>query len=190
MTRRIRALLADFDGTLADTEALNVAAYAAALAEAGISIDRAVLRSRSRGRSWRDFLPDWVGEPETAEAIAARKRVLYRAMVPEARLNRALVALIERHRPGRRTALVTTAARETTEHYLAAHGLTALFDCVIAGGDVARHKPDPEAYRLAADRLGVEARACLVFEDSPVGLAAARAFGARLHVVRFAADAP
>ena len=76
MTRpRLRALLVDFDGTLADTEALNAEAYAAALAEAGVHVPRAEIQVRARGRSWRDFLPEWLPAAD-APGVAARASVI------------------------------------------------------------------------------------------------------------------
>jgi HAD superfamily hydrolase (TIGR01509 family) len=56
----------------------------------------------------------------------------------------------------------------------------ASFDLVITGDDVQKHKPDPEAYRLAATRLGLTPEQCLVFEDSDIGMAAGLAFGAQV----------
>jgi mannitol-1-/sugar-/sorbitol-6-phosphatase len=50
----------------------------------------------------------------------------------------------------------------------------------ITAGDVERGKPDPQGYLLAAERLGRAAAACIVFEDAPPGIAAARAAGARV----------
>jgi len=58
---------------------------------------------------------------------------------------------------------------------------------VIAAEDVARSKPSPECYRLAAARLGVSAESCLAFEDSTHGVAAARAAGMDVVDVREAA---
>ena len=56
--------------------------------------------------------------------------------------------------------------------------VTALsFSVTVCGEDVRRGKPDPEPYMLAADRLGVPAAGCVVLEDSPTGIAAARAAG-------------
>ncbi len=54
------------------------------------------------------------------------------------------------------------------------------FDVSIAGDEVQRGKPDPEPYLRAAARLGVDARTCLIVEDSPAGVAAALATGARV----------
>jgi HAD superfamily hydrolase (TIGR01509 family) len=77
---------------------------------------------------------------------------------------------------------VTTASAGNVGAILEHFAMRRLFDIVVTGDDVARHKPDPEAYRLAAERLSVPAEACLVFEDSEVG--AAGAIGAGMAVVR------
>jgi HAD superfamily hydrolase (TIGR01509 family) len=47
----------------------------------------------------------------------------------------------------------------------------------VCAGDYEKSKPDPEAFLLAAARLGVPAEACLVFEDTEMGIQAARAAG-------------
>jgi len=53
----------------------------------------------------------------------------------------------------------------------------------VAAEDVTCGKPDPEGFLKGADLLGVPIEACLVFEDSPAGVAAARASGARVAIV-------
>ena len=54
-----------------------------------------------------------------------------------------------------------------------------MFDVLVDGNDITRSKPDPEVFLLAAERLGVIPEDCLVVEDAPNGIAAARAAGAR-----------
>jgi sugar-phosphatase len=54
---------------------------------------------------------------------------------------------------------------------------------LITAEDVQRGKPDPEGFLLAARRLGVRIEECLVFEDSPAGVAAAKAAGAHVAIV-------
>ena len=189
----LRALLFDLDGTLADTASANVAAYAAALAEAGIDVDPAQLARESHGRNWRQFLPGFIaasGRDANAEAIANRKKALYAQQVAGIALNRALLRLIGAARPALRTALVTTASRANVDALLEAHALRESFDVIVTGDDVARHKPDAEAYLLAARRLGIDATQCLAFEDSDIGEQSARAAGISVVRVSFSPDSP
>ena len=72
-------------------------------------------------------------------------------------------------------ALVTASSRAIMEAVLKVTGLS--FSVTVCGEDVRRGKPDPEPYLLAAARLGVPAAGCVVLEDSPTGIAAARAAG-------------
>ena len=72
-------------------------------------------------------------------------------------------------------ALVTASSRAIMEAVLKVTALS--FSVTVCGEDVRRGKPDPEPYLLAADRLGVPAAGCVVLEDSPTGIAAARAAG-------------
>lgn len=57
-------------------------------------------------------------------------------------------------------------------------------EIVVTSDDVSLGKPAPDGYRLGATRLGHDAAACLVFEDAPPGIAAARAAGARVIALR------
>jgi mannitol-1-/sugar-/sorbitol-6-phosphatase len=76
-----------------------------------------------------------------------------------------------------RVAVVTSATRQLAEARTAAVGIE-LPAIVVYAGDVARGKPDPEGYRTAARRLGVDPAEALVVEDSPPGIEAGRAAGA------------
>src|SRR5207253_3020329 len=72
-------------------------------------------------------------------------------------------------------ALVTASSRAIMDAVLKVTGLS--FAVTVCGEDVRRAKPDPEPYLLAAARLGVPPAGCVVLEDSPTGIAAARAAG-------------
>jgi HAD superfamily hydrolase (TIGR01509 family) len=78
-------------------------------------------------------------------------------------------------------ALVTASSRAIMDAVLKVTGLT--FAVTVCGEDVRRAKPDPEPYLLAAARLGVPPAGCVVLEDSPTGIAAARAAGCRVIAV-------
>ncbi|MFZ0269701.1 HAD-IA family hydrolase [Caulobacter sp.] len=84
--------------------------------------------------------------------------------------------------PADRWAVVTSAQRELALRRMAAAGLP-LPAVLITAEDVARGKPEPDGYILAAERLGVAAGACLVFEDAPAGLLAGEAAGADVMVI-------
>jgi HAD superfamily hydrolase (TIGR01509 family) len=75
-------------------------------------------------------------------------------------------------------ALVSNSRRRFVESAIASAGLADLFDAIVTAEDVPKPKPAPDAYLAAARELGVEPPACVILEDSPTGLAAARASGA------------
>lgn len=175
----VAALLIDLDGTLVDTAEANYHAYATALGEVGAHVERAEFDRVAQGRNWRQFLPPMLaGFAVKPEQVAARKAELYPGCLHLTVMNQGVARLVALSRPACRTALVTTASRPNVDAILHYHGLSGLFDLVITGSDVSRHKPDPEAYCLAASRLGVTPQSCLVIEDSDIGVASALAFGA------------
>jgi HAD superfamily hydrolase (TIGR01509 family) len=75
--------------------------------------------------------------------------------------------------------LVSNSRRRFVELGLTAAGLAGAFDAIVTAEDVPRPKPAPDAYLAAAQALGAAPAACVVLEDSPTGLAAGRACGAR-----------
>ena len=89
--------------------------------------------------------------------------------------------LIERLRAERiPIALATSAPKANVVHTLAELDLAAEFPVIVRGDEVARGKPAPDVFIEAARRLGVEPADCLVFEDAPMGIAAAQAAGMRV----------
>lgn len=78
-----------------------------------------------------------------------------------------------------RWALVTSASPRIAHARVKAAGI-ALPPVVVTSADVARGKPDPMGYRMAAERMGVDPARCLVFEDAHAGIAAGRAAGAEV----------
>lgn len=185
----VHAYLVDFDGTLADTSHANYLAYAGALHEVGLAIGREQFDKEAFGRNWREFLPALLkqnGIHADPAAIAARKVALYRSSASNIRFNEALVLLLKNRSAPVKAALVTSASAANVKAALAGRAeLRELFDILITGDDVKRHKPDPQGYEMAAQQLGVLPENCIVFEDSDVGVMAGLAFGAPLLRIRF-----
>jgi sugar-phosphatase len=85
--------------------------------------------------------------------------------------------------PADRWAIVTSASLDLATRRLKAAGI-AIPDVVVTAEDVSKGKPHPDPFLLAAEKLGVSAADCLVFEDAPAGIQAAKAAGADVMVIR------
>jgi beta-phosphoglucomutase len=187
-----RAVLFDFNGTLSLDEPVWFEIYRELYAAHGRPITRAEYFGLLAGLSDDDGVRTWLGadHPAVAEVVAeAAARYLVAAgdgsTVP-AESREALIAAADRVAVG----IVTTARRGVLEAVLAATGLERHVSLTVTSEDVTRTKPDPEGYLLALDRLGVGApRHVLVFEDTPLGVTAAKAAGARCVAVLGSAPA-
>lgn len=84
--------------------------------------------------------------------------------------------------PPERWAIVTSAPRELAVRRLQVAGIPMPV-VLVAAEDVVHGKPNPDCFLLAADKLGVRAADCLIFEDAPIGIRAAEATGATVMVV-------
>ena len=184
----LKALIFDVDGTLAETERDgHRLAFNRAFAELGLPLHwdgrrygelLAISGGRERITAALAELQGAPPEPALVADLQARKQRHYATLVAagELQLRPGVAALIgEVHAAGLPQAIVTTSGR-TAVAALAEHLLGPLAGCFsiwVCGDDVARKKPDPEAYHGALAQLGLPARAVLALEDSGNGLAAA-----------------
>jgi HAD superfamily hydrolase (TIGR01509 family) len=171
------AVIFDLDGTLVDTERLIHAAGIEAFAEQGVAVDPA-------------FLHGLIGKDDVTgmSLISAAYPHLDMAtfdLASRAAVDR-LLALGLPLKPGaldllaalgQPRAIATSSTRRQADRKLAKSGLAGHFAHVIVFEDVARPKPAPDPYLLAAARLGVRPGRCVAFEDSETGAASARAAG-------------
>lgn len=176
----LRAACFDLDGVVVDSEPLHFEAEKQALAPHGIDLTL-------------DDKAEFVGYPlhEVAVRMAARfglpdPKAFY---LERQRIFESLVASMLGLRPGAlgvldllasrgvHCALVTSGSRRYVDGVLAGFGLGRYFEFVIAEEDVREHKPLPGPYLAAARLLGLPPVACLALEDSPTGVASARAAG-------------
>ena len=169
-------LLFDLDGTLVDTDAAHLAAFADVLQPAGVAVDEAFYRSRIAGRSNAQILAETVPDASQADLLrlSAEKERLYRNRLGEVRLLPGAGALLRWARAESITcALVTTSPRASVEAVLAATGIAEGFDRLVVGDELARGKPDPLPYLTALEVFGLGSNQALAFEDSLTGLASA-----------------
>jgi HAD superfamily hydrolase (TIGR01509 family) len=179
----LRALLFDFDGVLADTENIHVAAWQRTFAAMGWVVSDEVC-ARAAEEDDRDFLASLFATRKIAEGNVAgwvkRKQELTITMLRNApRLYPGATELIGGLRDRFRLAVVTGTWRANVEAVLEASGLAEAFALIVSKEDVAAVKPAPDAYRLALERLRLRPGEALALEDSPTGLEAAHAAGLR-----------
>jgi HAD superfamily hydrolase (TIGR01509 family) len=178
-----RAILFDFDGVIADTENHHVAAWQRTLTFMGLQVsdDDAV---RSAEVDDREFLTEMFTARDLpvdkVDDWVDRKRALTVELLRHApRIYPGVAELVGALRGRARLAVVSGTWRENVEAILDAAGLAGAFDLIVAKQDVARRKPEPEAYALALKKLRLSASSTAAIEDSPTGLATARAAGIR-----------
>jgi HAD superfamily hydrolase (TIGR01509 family) len=202
----IEALLWDVDGTLAETErdghrvAFNLAFESRGLPwrwdEAHYGVLLGVTGGRERllhDMSTRDGAPASAAEREAlARELHAAKNAIYAELLRERGIPlREGVPELMRECRERRVAMgiATTTSRANVDALLGVHlGRRWIdwFAAVVCGEDVARKKPDPEAYLKALEVLGAGPGRVVAVEDSPAGVAAARAAGIAVIVTRSA----
>ncbi|HID87862.1 MAG TPA: HAD family phosphatase [Anaerolineae bacterium] len=177
------AVIFDMDGVMVDTAEQHYAAWQRVFAEVGREFSEAEFRATFGMRNpeiLRRFLGDDLSE-ERIEELGRRKEVYYRDLVREqVRPAPGLLSLLRELRAhGFKIAVGTSAPRENIELVLEALEISEEMDAVVGGADVVQGKPAPDTFLLAARRCGVPPERCLVIEDAPAGLAAARAAGMR-----------
>lgn len=176
-------MIFDCDGVLVDSESASAAAWRAALARFGYHIDAVTFAG-------------FVGTTDRALAVAFAAHVgagvdeVLSAAEEEMRLIAGqglnafadAVALVERLAVP--IGVASNSDRWRLEVVLSAAGVRSLFDVTVAGDEVAEPKPAPHVYLRVATLLGINPGDCVVIEDSPTGVVAARAAGMSVVVVR------
>jgi beta-phosphoglucomutase len=175
----VRAVVFDFNGTLSDDEPVLARVYQELFAELGHPLTVDEYYEQLAGHTDEEMFIRWLGRSSN-ELIRERVR-RYNALVSDGSTVdddvRAAVKWAAARMP---VAVVSAALRDEIEPVLDSSGIRDLFAVVLSQDDVARGKPDPQPYLLAAERLGVAPEEMLVFEDTDVGVASAKAAGARV----------
>jgi beta-phosphoglucomutase family hydrolase len=178
----VSAALWDMDGVLVDTAPFHFQAWRALFASRGKDLSRDEFR-RTFGLRNDDILRTVLGEmpPERLRELADRKEELFRAAIKGkiAPLPGAVDLVRRLHVEDVRQAVVSSAPRRNVETILDGLALADAFEALVTEEDVQRGKPDPQGYLLAAERLGMAPAACVVVEDAPAGVEAAKRAGMR-----------
>ncbi len=176
------ALLFDIDGTLCDTDPLHIRAFNDTLAPFGMSVTTEEYLVRVMGRVNADIMRDFFPQKSVEEhkALADSKEAAFRDLArTELHPMPGLLALLDwADAQAIPMAAVTNAPTENAELMLTGLGIKHRFRTVVIGDNLPRGKPDPMPYLVAGERLGVDCRNCVAFEDSRSGMRSASGAGA------------
>jgi beta-phosphoglucomutase family hydrolase len=174
-----KAYLFDCDGTIVDSMPLHYVAWRNVLAEWGCEFDEEIFYA-------------WGGMPVTeiistlnerhglampVEEVSRRKEEAYFAALPQLRAVPEVLEHIEDQFGRIPFAVVSGSTKDSVVASLESLKILDRFDTLVCAGDYEKSKPDPEPFLTAARRLGVAPNACLVFEDTDMGVQAATAAG-------------
>ena len=184
------AFLFDLDGVIIHSMPLHTEAWEVYLKRYGI--DPGDINSRMHGRRNDQIVESYFGALPPAEIFhhGAAKEALFREMMApqfDRQLVPGIASFLSRYDTIPK-ALGTNAEPANVDFVLDTAGLRPFFRVIVDGMQVERPKPHPEIYLIGAQRLGVEPSRCVVFEDSPSGIAAARAAGMRVVGITTTAD--
>lgn len=174
-----RAYLFDCDGTIADSMPLHYLAWKKALGEWNCEFEEELFYAWG-GMPVAEIISTLNrrhGLTMPVEVVSRRKESLYFELLPHLKAVPEVLEHIEAEHGRTPFAVVSGSTRESVTASLVSLNLLDRFDALVCAGEYRKSKPDPEAFLLAAARLGVGAEACLVFEDTEMGIQAARAAG-------------
>ena len=189
-TTMIKGAIFDMDGTLVDNTPVHIRAFEIFCERYGIRDWKEKLgQAYGMGNDdiMRLIMPAEVIREKGLAALAEEKESIYREIyAPEIVPMPGLTDLLQKLRDaGIRCAVGSSGYKPNVDFVLEKCRIEPYFDARISGDMVSRCKPDPEIYLTAAAALGLPAAECVVFEDAPAGIEAARRAGAG-HIVALA----
>ncbi len=197
---KLYGLIFDVDGVIADTEGVNARASISMFEELfGLKGFVRADFEKGLGRGAAAYVRaaaevhGFDMTDEQVEAATGMRQAKFLAILGEEPLGSfdGVLELMQAAmaRADFRVAIATSSTREKSEAVLRSANVPYRELVYITGSDVTRKKPDPELFLLAAERAGVEPALCVVIEDAPDGVAAAKAAGAKCIAVTNSATA-
>lgn len=184
-----KAAIFDMDGTMVDTEIIQSKAFEAVLAEFGVTAEltehgTVQIPGRTSKQMW-EFLKQKHHITAEVDDLTAMKRAaameaLQEDLEPMPGLLELLLDLKHREIV---LAVATSSMRDRAEHIMHKIGVAEHFSVAVTAAEVTNVKPAPDSYLEAARALGVDPVECIAFEDTDVGIMAAKAAGMKVVAV-------
>jgi len=180
--RVFKAVIFDWDGTVADTKKTVMESFRRVLSEAGCTISDEFIERRI-GVGTRKIMEDALREcgidfdEEALEKLVERKIEYQAEMTGAVDLFEGAVELLDTLYGRVKIALATMGPRKVVDKLLSEKSIRRYFDVVVTADEAPKPKPNPEIFLQAARRMKVRSEECLVVEDSIFGVKAAKAAG-------------
>jgi len=180
--RVFKAVIFDWDGTVADTRKTVMESFRRVLSEAGCTISDEFIERRI-GVGTRKIMEDALREcgvdfdEEALERLIERKVEYQAEMTGAVDLFDGVVELLDALYGRVKIALATMGLRKVIDKLLSEKSIRRYFDVVVTADEAQKPKPNPEIFLQAARRMKVRSEECLVVEDSIFGVKAAKAAG-------------
>ena len=176
-----KSVIWDMDGVIADTAPFHLSAWQKVFQERGVKFTKEDFR-HSFGQRNDTIIRKTLGEQtsqEEIDAISGKKEASFRRRIrrnlkPLPGVIKLITSLEEQ---GFKMALASSAPIENIQLLNTGLGIDNYFQTIISDKDVTEGKPSPQGFLLAAQRLGVEPRNCVVIEDAVAGVTAAKRAG-------------
>jgi HAD superfamily hydrolase (TIGR01509 family) len=183
-----KAVIFDWDGTLADTRNAVVQSFQKVLKEAECTVSDEFIERRMGIGTKKTILEAFREcqmriDVSTLEKLAEEKIRIHAGLADIINLFDGATELLEELQGKTKIALATMSNRKVVDTLLPAKKIRRYFDVVVTADDVAKPKPDPEVFLVTAAKLGVKAEDCVVVEDSVFGVRAAKTTGMRCIAV-------
>jgi HAD superfamily hydrolase (TIGR01509 family) len=176
-----RTFLWDMDGVIADTRSFHFAVWKEALAKRGIAFtveDFARLFGTTDDFMIRSVTQGELSKEDAITIVQEKKESFQRRATGNIKPYPGAIRLLNVIKAGNfKLGLVSSAPKDSIDLITGELNLDGVFDCIVSGEEVSEAKPSPQAYLLATEKLGVAPEDCLVIEDSPPGIQAAKAAG-------------
>ena len=180
---KAKAIIWDMDGVIVDTGPYHLSAWQEVFRKRGIKFTKEDFL-RNFGRKNDTIIRDTLGEQiaqDEIDSIAQEKEETFRRLGGQKITTfPGAVELIKSLRKHRfKMAIASSTTMENIRLITGSLGIDNCFQSIVTGQDVTEGKPSPQSFLLAAQRLGVEPKNCIVIEDSVAGVTAAKRAGMR-----------
>jgi len=174
-----RGFIFDLDGTLADTMPAHYRAWMVTAKHYGLNFPEDLFYGLGGMPTWKiaGMLIEQAGASADPLEVASHKEKTFVASLVTPGIIQPIAPVVEiarAHRAEGPLAIASGGQRHLVERTLGIIGIADWFSVVLASEDTTRHKPEPDVFLEAARRLGAEPADCTVYEDTDIGLEAAR----------------